>query len=108
MEIPAHITKIVKDYAAGKLTDKDVTVGVSAQDITKDTYVVVLPTYNILGDPIGTHEFSMTVESLVAIKAEILAELDEHARQVDEFVKQYDLLIAVLQDVKNKKKQFGT
>jgi hypothetical protein len=102
--LPVHLKKIVKDYTAGKITSKDVTLEVSKHGIVEDAYVFVLPTYDVLGEPTGTHTFSLTIESLVATKTRVLAALNEHAAQVDEFVKQYDLLIAVLQDVKNKKK----
>jgi hypothetical protein len=104
INLPPHVSKIVKEYAAGTITDKDVMLDVAGGDVTRDTYTFTLPTYNVFGDRIGTRDIALTVEKLVATKAMVLAELEKHVTQVDEFVKQYDLLIAVLQDVKNKKK----
>jgi hypothetical protein len=104
VNLPRYVSKIVKEYAAGTIAAKDVMLDVVGGHITKGTYTFTLPTYDVFGDRIGTRDIALTVEKLVATKTMVLAELEKHVAQVDEFVKQYDLLIAVLQDVKNKKK----
>ena len=103
-EIPIHIKKLTKEYAAGSIKPEDVALTPSSdEDVTKDTFEFTLPTFDVLGDEVGEHKFALTLESLVSTKTKILAELDAHTRQVDEFVAQYDALIEVLQDVKAKK-----
>ena len=104
VNLPPYVSKIAREYAAGTITDKDVMLDVVGGDVTRDTYTFALPTYDVFGDRIGTHDIVLSVEKLVATKTMALAELEKHVAQVDEFVKQYDSLIAVLQDVKNKKK----
>jgi hypothetical protein len=105
IEVPIHIKKLVKDYASGKIKNTDIKLTADeGKDVTKDLYEISLPTYNVLGDPVGTHDFALTLESLVATKAKIVADLNAYIAQVDSFVADYDSLIAVLQDVKNKTK----
>jgi len=104
-ELPIHIKKIVKEYTAKKLTSADFEFTASDDgDITKDVYKVALPTFDVLGEQTGTHDYFMTVAALAASKMRVLAELEEYTHKVDAFVADYNALIAVLQDVSNKKK----
>jgi hypothetical protein len=105
LEIPVHIKKLVTDYASGKIKPESIKLTVvDKEDVTKDLFEISLRTYNILGDEVGTHDFALTLESLVATKTKIVSELNDYIAKVDAFIKDYDDLIAVLQDVKNKKK----
>jgi hypothetical protein len=103
-EIPIHIKKLTKEYAAGSIKPEDVALTPSAdEDVTKDTYAFTLPTFDVLGDPVGEHEFALTLESLVETKNRVLEELAAYTSKVDALVADYNALIDVLQDVKNKK-----
>jgi hypothetical protein len=100
---PSHIKKLVKDYAAGKITHTDIKVTADSDgDITKDQYSVSLPTFDHFGDPVGTHDFSLTLESIVSQKAALVKEINAYIAMTDDYVANYDAVIAVLQDVKNK------
>jgi hypothetical protein len=104
-EIPIHIKKLVKDYSAGKIKPVDVKlIADEGKDVTKDVYEFSLPTYDVLGEVTGTHNFALTLESLVSTKAKVVGEMNAYIAKVDAFVKDYDTLIAALQDIKNKKK----
>jgi len=103
-EIPIHIKKLVKEYAAGTIKPDDVEVTKDAgDDITKDSYKFTLPTFDVLGEPTGTHDFSVTVESLVSTKQKVAAELDAMIAKVDAFNKSYDDLLAVLDGIRTQK-----
>jgi len=104
-EIPIHVKKLVKEYTAGTIKPDAVELTPDpGNDIAKDIFKFTLPTFSVLGDLTGAHEFAVTLESLVATKARVLAEFEEYTHQVDAFVADYDALIAVLQDVSDKKK----
>lgn len=105
IEIPVHVKKLVKEYTAGRIKPTDVQVSKAADgNVSKDVYQFTLSTFNILGDEVGTHEFALTLESLVDTRNRVVADLEEYASKVDAFVADYNALISVLQDISNKKK----
>ena len=100
---PSHIKKLVKDYTIGKIQPTDIKMTAdSAGDITKDQYEVSLPTFDEFGDSVGTRTFALTLESIVSSKAALVKEINAYIALTDEYVANYDAVIAVLQDVKNK------
>lgn len=109
VEIPEQISKVVKEYNAGRISDKDVSYTENAEkDITLDKFEFTLPKYTFLGEPAGVHKFEVSVESLVSTKLGIVERLNADIEAVDALIKSYDEILVVLDDVRTNKRKEPT
>lgn len=107
-QVPIHFSKLIKEYTAGRIKIEDVKVTPNLNDdVSKDAFEFSLPLFTWLGDPNGTHKFSITLESLVSTKLRLQEEMNAAIAAFDKFMEEYDDLIAILQDVRGKKSAAG-
>jgi hypothetical protein len=104
-QMPKHLIKAAEKLASGAIKPEDVNLIDNEADPAAAVFEFALPQYDVFGEPTGTtHNFAVSVASLVDTKQRLQEAVDKALTDFDAFVANYDKLISELDKLRNKKK----